>query len=335
MVIMLSAVGSGCIEVPETAQWSVHTRQDLSVTNGVDAQNEPAHDANSVGSDMAFVAADAFVTDEGIDLGSRLSPLAQWTFAQTRAMPLQSTGEVEGLTFVLNGGAVLDANGLNLMTASADAASTNAFLTGDTGALFAQLTQSNTFSIRLWVWTKHPDQTGPARIFTWSQDAALRNLTIGQLSGGNVQGRVRFDNGLTNENGLIPVEEALIETSEGRLSPESGFHQLVFQYGALGNLELWVDDTVVGRSGVVDNITGGFSTWDPSFAIALGDELSNSQPRIDAVESASNARQWRGVIHSLEIYADPVQPGQITTWLAERPVFQTSESDQGGAASMP
>ena len=111
--------------------------------------------------------------------------------------------------------------------------------------------------------------------------------------------------------------------------------QVVLQYDALGTVELWVDDIVVDRSCVVDDMPGRFSTWDPSFGIAFGDELSSSQPRIDAVDSDRRSRQWQGVIHSLEIYAGSVQPSQITTWLADRPIFQASESEQEPAASLP
>ena len=72
---MFTVLGGGCIEAPETAQWPGHTRQDLSVTNVIDAQNEPDLEADRVVSDMAPVAADAFATDGGLELDSRLSPL--------------------------------------------------------------------------------------------------------------------------------------------------------------------------------------------------------------------------------------------------------------------
>ena len=243
---------------------------------------------------------------------------------------LVSTGEINDLTFMLNGGALLDANGLNLMTTSTDAVSANAFLTGDTSGLFARITESNTFSIRLWVWTKHPLQDGPARIFTWSQDSAARNLTIGQISSGKVNVRVRFDNGFTNENALVPVPsedcptcvEQVIGSEADSLNPESGFQQVVMQYDALGTVELWVDGVVADRSCVVDDVPGGFSTWDPSFGIALGDELFNSQPRMETPGSENHNRPWDGVIHSLEIYAHPIEESQIRAWLSEKPTFQ-------------
>ena len=279
-------------------------------------------DGGSSGSVDTSLRTGVGTSNEDTTITQLPTPLVRWQFDVNDPSALLSTGEIEGLTFMLNGGASLDVNGLNLMPQPADAVSTNAFLTGDTTALFERLTQSNTFSIRLWVWTKHPLQDGPARIFTWSQDSALRNLTIGQVSVGKVQGRVRFDNGFTNDNGFVPSEESLIVTTDGSLTSERGFQQVVMQYDALGTLELWVDDDPFERPCLVDDMIGGFSTWDSSFAIALGDELFNAQPRIDTAESANHNRPWRGVIHSLEIYADPVEPSQVRTWLAEKPTFQ-------------
>ena len=297
----------------------------------------------------ALVSADANADDAALpsDVGTPSgdmsttqlpTPLVRWKFDAKEPSSLLSTGEIEGLTFMLNGGALLDANGLNLTTTSTDAVSANAFLTGETSDLFARITESNTFSIRLWIWTKHPLQDGPARIFTWSQDSALRNLTIGQVSSGKVNVRVRFDNGFTNENGLVPVPsedcptcvEQVIGSEADSLNPESGFQQVVMQYDALGTVELWVDGVVADRSCVVDDVPGGFSTWDPSFGIALGDELFNSQPRIDTAESANHNRPWDGVIHSLEIYADPIEESQIREWLSDKPTFQASDAETIG-----
>ena len=69
------------------------------------------------------------------------------------------------------------------------------------------------------------------------------------MSSGKANVRVRFDNGLTNENGLVPVPsedcptcvEQVIGSEADSLNPESGFQQVVLQYDALGTVELWVD----------------------------------------------------------------------------------------------
>ena len=71
---------------------------------------------------------------------------------------------------------------------------------------------------------------------------------------------------------------------------------------------------------------GGFSTWDQSFGIALGDELTKAQPRTGANNPDRRPRQWQGLIHSLEIYADPIEESQIRDWLVERTPFQAREA---------
>ena len=113
------------------------------------------------------------------------------------------------------------------------------------------------------------DQRGPARILTISKNTSLRNLTIGQ-EGTDLILRLRTVK--SSLNGLPPVKM-----------------ENVFQAGVPVEISLFA------RPGLLRLEAGGrqierklssrpFGVWDPSYRLALADELTGDRP-------------WVGVIH--------------------------------------
>lgn len=129
-------------------------------------------------------------------------------------------------------------------------------------------------SFEAWVTPANVTQDGPARIVSLSEDAALRNFTLGQEASSFV-GRVRSTS--TSDNGTPPVWVSGIAST--------GLTHLMVTVGRDGFRRVFVDGRLVGvtrSSGVLDN-------WDTSMQLLLGDELSGS-------------RLWTGRIHLVAVY---------------------------------
>ena len=117
------------------------------------------------------------------------------------------------------------------------------------------------------------DQGGPARILTISQNPLFRNLTIGQ-EGADLILRLRTEE--TSLNGLPPVKmENVFQAGvsiEIRLFARAG----LFRLEAGGRQ---IERTLSSRP---------FGVWDPSYRLALADELTGKRP-------------WVGVIHEIVV----------------------------------
>ena len=104
--------------------------------------------------------------------------------------------------------------------------------------------EAGVFSVRVWINTSTIDQTGPARIFTWSRSSLRRNLTIGQVAGNFIL-RCRFsDEGQQRggwiSNGMDQWQDPITTNDEPLRVGED--MQLVARLDEEGSLSLWVND---------------------------------------------------------------------------------------------
>ena len=262
-------------------------------------------------------------------------PFLQWDFTDP-TMPLVARGRLAGMAeFELHGGADIHPTyGLDLTAPASPNASNVAILKSGNDLLHAAIVESDAFTIKVWVQTVEEEQRGPARILTWSESTSKRNLTIGHgladdiRLGYDLLARVRIQGGgteYTNDNGSrdrVPTTDnetqdavapvALRYTEQVNPSGEplgpqfkadGKFDYIAVSYGAhdTGGSELFMshegntDSRIFNENGT----TVSLDSFDPDYVLALGDELSNSAPRPDGnLES----RQWRGYIHSIQIY---------------------------------
>lgn len=122
------------------------------------------------------------------------------------------------------------------------------------------------------------NQTGPARIISYSYGNNLRNFTLGQ-QGEDLIFRLRTNN--SNFNGLpeIVAKNVFSELNHLRIIITYDFTE--YRIYINGNLLL---------SG---ERIGDFSNWDPSYFYMLGNEISSD-------------RAWLGKIYKIAIYNQPV-----------------------------
>ena len=124
------------------------------------------------------------------------------------------------------------------------------------------------------------DQSGPARIISYSEDSGQRNFTLGQ-DGENIIMRLRTPQ--TGSNGTDP------QVTVCSITPKKPMHIVVSYYP--GYMYGYLNGEVVYEGSAVQ---GDFSNWEP-FHLIFGDEYSGE-------------RNWEGEISNVTIYNRFVGP---------------------------
>ncbi len=135
--------------------------------------------------------------------------------------------------------------------------------------------ESNQLTIECLVTTDNLEQSGPARIITFSKDVTHRNFTLGQ-DGDRFAIRIRTPR--TGENGQGS------EFSFGEIESGKPMHVIISYFP--GNIYCYVDGELV-HSG--NGIQGNFSNWE-LYPLLFGDE-------------ASGGRNWEGKLSHVAIYS--------------------------------
>lgn len=150
-----------------------------------------------------------------------------------------------------------------------------AFLAGDeAGArLLEACRKSNELFVEALVTPDRMDQTGPARIVTFSTDPGTRNFTLGQQDDRLI---FRLRTPATGPNGTNP------ETAVGRLKAAGRTHHVLVTYRP-GRLLGWIDgDKTLDSIAVL----GDFSNWEPHHLL-FGDEWTGERDWAGRVEAAA------------------------------------------------
>ncbi|MFZ1292286.1 MAG: LamG-like jellyroll fold domain-containing protein [Melioribacteraceae bacterium] len=121
---------------------------------------------------------------------------------------------------------------------------------------------SDEITLEAWLLPLNNTQTGPANIFSLSQDASHRNFTIGQTAGSY---DVRLRTSTTDHNGLPSV------SSNGVSSDD--FNHVVYTRDENGNAKLYIDGTLRNSS----TVSGNFDEWQDYF-LSMGAEVGGGSP---------------------------------------------------------
>ena len=187
---------------------------------------------------------------------------------------------------------------------------------GPARKLYDGLTSSEALTVEVWAMPEHLEQTGPARIVSYSSDNSLRNFTLGQQNDGAVM-RIRTPR--SGLNGAYPDLEIA-----GVLG--TGLHHIVStQDGEM--TRMYIDGEL--QSGSLD-LAADFSNWDPGYGLVLGNEAIASRP-------------WRGNLYLVAIYDRALTQEQIQqnldsgmqTELWGSKIVRKSNSAQVGALVLP
>jgi hypothetical protein len=135
------------------------------------------------------------------------------------------------------------------------------------------------YSIEAWVVPANVVQEGPARIVSYSASTNARNFTLGQT-------QYNYDflhrSSTTDANG-----EAALSTADAAERLQATLQHVVVTFDPINGRRIYVNGAFTGD---MDSAApGNLNDWDDSFALVLGNEVSNN-------------RLWEGVIRLVAIH---------------------------------
>ncbi len=170
----------------------------------------------------------------------------------------------------------------------------------DSQKLFALLSGGNQFSVEAWVIPDALDQTGPARIVSYSIDTGRRNFTLGQT---NTQYISRVQTINTGPNGSNPE----LRTEDDVLNME--LTHVVMTYDNMqGGRKLYVNGALAAE----ENLQGDMLNWQDDNLFVLGNEVTNN-------------RLWRGVYKMVAIHNRALNGAEVA---------QNFEAGEGAVTSL-
>jgi len=152
--------------------------------------------------------------------------------------------------------------------------------------LCGRLLAGTGFTLEVWAATDSLDQTGPARIVSYSLHSGKRNFTLGQS---NKKLVMRLRTTETDLNAVKPHTEV-----DGVFNSQEPQH-LVVTYD-FSEQRIFVNGKIRLRKKILG---GKFTNWHPAYYLVLGNEATGNRP-------------WRGKIFYVAIYDRPLSNQEIT-----------------------
>ncbi len=144
--------------------------------------------------------------------------------------------------------------------------------------------RSGEITLETWIQPANIKQSGPARIVTLSSNSTNRNFTLGQ-DGNRFDARLRTTR--TSNNGLPSLNSPAKTVNTRRM-------HVVYARDRSGRTTLYLN----GKRSANRNIEGGFSNWDNSMRLALGDEQTGQ-------------RAWLGTYYLVAIYSRALTASEV------------------------
>ncbi|MCH8018936.1 T9SS type A sorting domain-containing protein [candidate division KSB1 bacterium] len=167
---------------------------------------------------------------------------------------------------------------------------------GPASKLFREIVGNGAFSIEIWCKTSDLTQSGPARLVTFSSDAGLRNVTMGQ-EGDSLFTRLRTTT--TNLNGIPQMKSGPILTTD-----ES---HIVVTYTLGRDLKLFMN----GNELISEPRAGDLSNWNSSYPLIIGNEPTGDRP-------------WLGEVYLVAIYNRELSQDEINQNFGAGSVVETN-----------
>jgi hypothetical protein len=162
---------------------------------------------------------------------------------------------------------------------------------GSVSRLTDAIKSAHELTLEAWIKPAAGDEQGLARLVTLSSGRAARNFTLGQ-SADRYQLDLRTTT--TNNNASNKALAGGLADS-GSATPQ----HLVCTRDRAGMTRMYVDGAEVARR----TVSGDFSNWDSSFALALGNEHGTDD---------GQDRAWAGAYHLVAIYSRALSQDEIT-----------------------
>jgi len=154
-----------------------------------------------------------------------------------------------------------------------------------TQEFFDRLVKGKGLTLELWLQTEDLNQSGPARIFSYSKNPMLRNFTVGQSRDKLV---VRLRTTETTLNGTDP--QLVIADTFNAI----GLQYLVITYD-YSEQSVYINGKLKAKC---DILKGNFSNWDRSCILVAGNEATGDRP-------------WKGKIYYAAVFDRPLTEHEI------------------------
>ena len=170
---------------------------------------------------------------------------------------------------------------------------------GKTRTLYSMVKEGRGLSVEVWVATSDLEQSGPARIISYSLGSEQRNFTLGQQKNSLI---FRLRTTETDLNGVFPVNEV-----EDVFNSQDIKH-IVVSYD-FNKQKVYVNGAKVSEKCCP---VGTFENWNPSFPLIIGNETNWERP-------------WLGKIYFAAIYNRPLEIQEIQRRTSRGPKVFTKE----------
>ncbi|BBM01578.1 LamG domain-containing protein [Microbulbifer sp. GL-2] len=156
--------------------------------------------------------------------------------------------------------------------------------------LYETLKATGEYSIEVWAAPANVTQEGPARLVTYSGGDDIRNFTLGQA-----QYSYTFQNrsDSTDADGM-----PALMTDDADQQVQASLQHVVATYDPINGRRLYVNGADTGEAEPSE--AGLLNTWDDTFALAVGSEVSNGN-------------SWQGSIRMMAIHSRALSAEDIAT----------------------
>lgn len=151
--------------------------------------------------------------------------------------------------------------------------------------LLKAIEEAGGMTIEAWILPANRQQTGPARIVTFSKNSSERNFTLGQDKDAF---EVRVRTPKTSTNGLPGI------SAKASSRPSTDWTHVVYTCNRQGQAKLFLNGTLEQELA----LGAGPSNWDATLLLGVGNELSRDRP-------------WLGRLRLLAIYSRALAPEEI------------------------
>lgn len=156
----------------------------------------------------------------------------------------------------------------------------------DSQKLFNLLSGGNQFSVEAWVIPDDVNQTGPARIVSYSIDTGRRNFTLGQTNTQYVSRVQTINTGPNGSNPELTTENDVLNTE---------LTHVVMTYDNLsGGRKIYVN----GQLAAEEALQGDMLNWQDDNLFVLGNEVTNN-------------RLWKGVFKMVAIHNKALNGAEV------------------------
>lgn len=160
--------------------------------------------------------------------------------------------------------------------------------TSDSKKLYDLITATGEYSVEAWVAPANVTQDGPARIVSYSGGSSIRNFTLGQTL---------YNYDFLNRSSVSDANgEPALSTPDADEVLQATLQHVVVTFDPVNGRKTYVNGEVILDT---DPLGGGsIADWDDSFALTIGDEVSNDNP-------------WAGTVRLLAVHNRSMNADQV------------------------